>query len=147
MSDLNTQSLSLLDFCKAIEFIAPQGKSIEYFIEPKEEEEKGINAILSNDDFEIIQDIVPTSTSTTIYMKKDLADIQNDCSSVFSPASMIAEPLENSKKLVQTTDDPLMTFGGKIPARKKAVQKISENLLVLKEDIGQFKKGILIYLK
>lgn len=157
-------TMSLEDFCKSIEFIAPQGTTIDFFIAPEtEDKDQSIDRNLSSDDMNLVEKVVSKPSNTTVYFKKDLSTIQNDGSGVFSPISMAGESIVNTPKIAKTTDDPLFTNGGIIPPNRKLYDKnqqepvlaqtlkecvkIRKNMILLEKDFGKFKKGTLVVLR
>lgn len=139
-------TVSLEEFCKSIGFIAPEGTQISFFIAPKTESEKSIENTLTEQDLNLVDDIIPAPTSTTVYLKKDLDKIQNDGSGHISPVSFMAQPVENRPKILKMSDDPIMTYGGKIAPAVKSL-RLSDNSLVIQESIGQFPKGTIVVLR
>lgn len=170
MDENLTSEMSLEDFCKSIEFIAPQGTTIDFFITPKDENDEqngGIENSLTENDMSLVDEIISKPSATTVYIKKGLDEIQNDASGVFSPISMAGQPVVNRPKIARTTDDPIFLYGGKIGPTKKLyqneendqtqtaqLQQIAESsmrvvgkTIILEKTVGKFKKGTIVNLR
>lgn len=170
MDENLTSEMSLEDFCKSIEFIAPQGTTIDFFITPKDENDEqngGIENSLTENDMSLVDEIISKPSATTVYIKKGLDEIQNDASGVFNPISMAGQPVVNRPKIARTTDDPIFLYGGKIGPTKKLyqseennqtqttqLQQIAESsmrvvgkTIILEKTVGKFKKGTIVNLR
>lgn len=170
MDENLTSEMSLEDFCKSIEFIAPQGTTIDFFITPKDENDEqngGIENSLTENDMSLVDEIISKPSATTVYIKKGLDEIQNDASGVFNPISMAGQPVVNRSKIARTTDDPIFLYGGKIGPTKKLyqseennqtqttqLQQIAESsmrvvgkTIILEKTVGKFKKGTIVNLR
>lgn len=170
MDENLTSEMSLEDFCKSIEFIAPQGTTIDFFITPKDENDEqneGIENNLTENDMSLVDEIISKPSATTVYIKKGLDEIQNDASGVFNPISMAGQPVVNRPKIARTTDDPIFLYGGKIGPTKKLyqneennqtqtaqLQQIAESsmrvvgkTIILEKTVGKFKKGTIVNLR
>jgi hypothetical protein len=106
---LTAKPQTIEDFLKAINFIAPAGYTLEYFITPQDENNKE-NAYVAPKDIGFTstpsESIVPGVTDTIVYTKKDLNDTHS-----FSPHAfdLNAVPNEMPKSVPTTTGTPIAT--------------------------------------
>lgn len=100
---LTAKPQTIEDFLKAINFIAPQGYNLEYFITPADGSENNYAAPADAGFTSTVSDsIVPGVTDTIMYTKKDLADTHS-----FSPSGINLNEVPNAMpKTVPASTQP-----------------------------------------
>lgn len=107
---LTAKPQTIEDFLKAINFIAPQGYTLEYFITPQDGNND--NGYVAPNDIGFTsapsESIVPGVTDTVVYTKKDLGDTHS-----FSPTAidLTAVPNAMPKTAPVTTANPITGTG------------------------------------
>lgn len=134
---ITADELGLDDFLKAIQFIPPKGKSVEYFISPQEMDSPTPGYVKDNEPEYISDSIVYTrkDPATKISQQSTPADYAN------AKAPEVANSGPKPPVLPQTTSISSM----KCPF----IDVLSDNNLgtdlLLKENVGPFKKNTLFH--
>lgn len=107
---LTAKPQTIEDFLKAINFIAPQGYTLEYFIAPQDGSNENNYVAPNNTGFvgAPSESIVPGVTDTVVYTKKDLNDTHSFSA---DPFDLNQVPNAMPKNAPTTTQNPLIGTG------------------------------------
>ena len=140
--------LTIEDFLQDVEFIAPEGFTVDYFIITPE----GMEELQDQASDELKENLgFPENpvSEATVMVKKDLQDRQVDLNSSSSATSFIVPALNNGgPKATRTTDDSIFTQGGVIPSISAPFKKEEEEqTVILRESTKVFPKGTKIHMR
>lgn len=152
---INDRDHGINDFLSAVNFLAPQGMSLKYFIVPYAANtiaiQNGASEIGLEPEIASNQQDVPGVTDTITYAKKDFKSRQS-----FNDANFNFNEIPNEFPITRHTDsqqEPMQTSvlisGGAIESPIKGVKVIESTRtykdIFLKESIGPFPKNTVFH--
>lgn len=151
---INDQDHVITDFLKAVNFIAPQGMSLKYFIVPYAANTEGLASVADQNGF--LQDIssnaqnVPGITDTITYAKKDYSKRQSFNDSNFNLNQIPNEyPITKQAPSLEPSQIELISSGTNIKSPVNGIKVLESTRtfsdILLKESIGVFPKNTLLH--
>lgn len=149
---LTQEPHNIEDFLKSVNFVAPEGMNLKYFIVPLNAVNKDFNNAANENGFQAEKEMdVPGITDTMTFTKRRPVEQNAMATANFNPAAVPAKyPTHiTPTKEAPSQEENIMVSGGKVMSTPNNVLVVEStersSSLLLRESLGLFPKNTLFY--